>query len=287
MYKQILVPLDGSKLAESVLPYVRCLAQALKAPVQLLHVNDPETVAGIAHPNRGEDYLRSVQSSVLKSLSVSSSVESGKAAEVIIDTAARDQSTLIAMATHGRSGIQRWLLGSVGHKVLHATANPLLLVRPQEQPSSDSVQLKTLVVPLDGSHLAEKVLPHALALARALKSELILTRVCSIPIGVQVVPEAAYVPNLNQLGESIREEAKLYLEAKVEQLRAEGMDGVSYVLMEGDSAAEIIDLARKTRDNLLAMCTHGRTGLNRWAIGSVTERVVRHCGDPVLVVRAL
>jgi len=287
MYHQILVPLDGSKLAESVLPYVRCLARALNAPVQLLHVNDPETVAGIANPNRGVDYLRNVQSSVLNSLSVSSSVETGKPAEVIIDMAARDRNTLIAMATHGRSGVQRWLLGSVGHKVLHATANPLLLVRPGEQPPSDSVQLKTLVVPLDGSHLAERVLPHALALARALKSELILTRVFSLPVGVQVAPEAAYVPNLSQLRENIREEASAYLKAKVEQLRAEGVDGVSCVLMEGDSASEIIDLARKTPDNLLAMCTHGRTGLSRWAIGSVTERVVRHCGDPVLIVRAL
>jgi nucleotide-binding universal stress UspA family protein len=287
MYQQILVPLDGSKLSESVLPYVRCLARALNVPVRLLHVNDPETVAGIANPSRGEDYLRKIQNSVLKLLAVSSSVETGKAAEVIVDMAARDRSTLIAMATHGRSGVQRWLLGSVGHKVLHATANPLLLVRPGEPPPPDSVQLKTLVVPLDGSHLAERVLPHAVALARALKSELILTRVFSIPVGVQVAPEAAYVPNLSQLRENIREEARVYLEAKVERLRAEGVDGVSCVLMEGDSAAEIIDLARKTPDNLLAMCTHGRTGLSRWAIGSVTERVVRHCGDPVLVVRAL
>ncbi len=287
MYKEIMVPLDGSKLSEGVLPYVRCLAQALNTPVQLLHVNDPETVAGISHPNRGEDYLRDLQRAVLKSLSVSCSVEIGKPAEVIIDMAAQDRNTLIAMATHGRSGMQRWVLGSVAHKVLQATVNPLLLVRPLEKPPFDSVQLKTLVVPLDGSHLAERVLPHALAICTALKSELILTRVCSIPIGVQVAPEAAYVPNLNQLGETIRAEARTYLEAKVEQLRAGGMDRVSYILMEGDSAAEIIDLARKTSDNLLAMCTHGRTGLSRWVIGSVTERVVRHCGDPVLVVRAM
>jgi nucleotide-binding universal stress UspA family protein len=286
MYNEILVPLDGSKLAEGVLPYARCFAEAFSVPVKLLHINDPEVVAAYSHPMQGEDYLKDLARSALAGLSVNVSVEIGKPAEVIADIGAGRRDALIAMATHGRSGIRRWLLGSVAEKVLHATVNPLLVVRPEEKPPSGPVRLKTVLVPLDGSHLAEKVLPHARAIAAALKAELVLTRVFSAPIAAQVVSEGVRAPDFNQVKEALRKEARTYLEEKVEALRAGDGADVSHILMEGDSAAEIIDLARKTPDNLLAMCTHGRTGVSRWVIGSVTERVVRHSGDPVLVIRA-
>jgi nucleotide-binding universal stress UspA family protein len=84
----------------------------------------------------------------------------------------------------------------------------------------------------------------------------------------------------------VKEEAGAYLEAKVDELRQNGVEKVSSILLLGSGADEIIDLARTTPDNLIAMCTHGRSGVKRWALGSVTEKVVRHSGDPVLVVRA-
>jgi nucleotide-binding universal stress UspA family protein len=235
---------------------------------------------------QGEDYLKDLARSALAGLSVNLSVEIGKPAEVIVDIGAGQREALIAMATHGRSGIRRWLLGSVAEKVLHATVNPLLVVRPEEKAPSGPVRLKTVLVPLDGSHLAEKVLPHARAIATALKSELVLTRVFAAPIAAQVVSEGVRAPDFNQVKEALRNEARSYLEEKAEALRAGDGADVSHILMEGDSAAEIIDLARKTPNDLLAMCTHGRTGVSRWVIGSVTERVVRHSGDPVLVIRA-
>ena len=84
----------------------------------------------------------------------------------------------------------------------------------------------------------------------------------------------------------VKEEAGAYLETKVNELRQNGVEKVSSILLLGSGADEIIDLARTTPDNLIAMCTHGRSGVKRWALGSVTEKVVRHSGDPVLVVRA-
>jgi len=160
MYKSILVPLDGSKLAEGVLPYARFLAEALKLPVDLLHVRDRQTVAPSLYPTQGADYLRRVAAGLPASLEVSCAVESGSAAEAILDRGSKDPAALIAMATHGQTGARRWLLGSVAQKVLQSTKNPLLLIRPREDASAPSAaKFASLIVPLDGSHLAEKTLP--------------------------------------------------------------------------------------------------------------------------------
>jgi len=94
------------------------------------------------------------------------------------------------------------------------------------------------------------------------------------------------VPNFDRLSADMKAEAENYLVEKVKQLRWEGLDKVTYLVPPGDAAEEIISLARQSPDNLVAMCTHGRSGVGRWVLGSVTDRVVRHCGDPVLVVRA-
>lgn len=148
MYNKILVPLDGSKLAEGTLPYARLLAGALQVPVDLMHVNDSETVALFNHPTQGADYLKEGAASFPASMTVNCRVENGRAAEVIVDSASRDAGTLISMATHGRFGAQRWLLGSVAQKVLQASINPLLLVRPsKETRPSDEVRLGTLILP--------------------------------------------------------------------------------------------------------------------------------------------
>jgi nucleotide-binding universal stress UspA family protein len=87
------------------------------------------------------------------------------------------------------------------------------------------------------------------------------------------------------MGAKIKEEITDYLQAKVEQLQAEGIEKVSFMAVEGRGAEEIIDLAQKKHDNIVAMSTHGRSGIGRWVLGSVTDRVVCYCGDPVLVIR--
>jgi len=141
-------------------------------------------------------------------------------------------------------------------------------------------------VPLDGSKLAETVLPRAIELAKKLSLEIVLTRAYQIPLSAYAGADAAYIPNNDELLTLVREEAGAYLEAKVNELKQNGIEKVSSILLVGPGADEIIDLARTTPDNLIAMCTNGRSGVKRWALGSVTEKVVRHSGDPVLVVRA-
>ena len=301
MYTRMLIPLDGSKLAENVLPYARALAGALDLRIDLLSVVDTMDFARTTHAGHvrdfdpiieaavreGEQYLENVARSFTGKTVDNCVVEQGQADQIIIEKAARDKETLIGMATRGRSGIHRWLMGSVAEKVLRGATNPLLLVRGDEEGKSDGVAtLKSIVVPLDGSKLAEIALPRAVDLAKKLGLEIVLTRAYQIPLSTYGVADAVYIPNPNALMNVVKEEAGAYLETKVNELRQNGVEKVSSILLLGSGADEIIDLARTTPDNLIAMSTHGRSGVKRWALGSVTEKVVRHSGDPVLVVRA-
>lgn len=298
MYERILVPLDGSPRSEGILPYTRALANAHKIPLELLHVIEPQIIATFSDPaharyadvveadmrRNGLAYLKTVAASLPNSVAVRCSVHVGNPADAIVDSAAGQAGTLITMATHGRSGIQRWLIGSVADKVLHGTTSHLLLARTDTgRKNNEAAVLKTVIAPLDGSGLAETALPTVVVLAKSMALEIVLVRAFIPPSGALYATDE-YVPNLVEITEQARREVKSYLEGKVEQLQAEGLSRVSYVLVEGQAAAEIIDLARKTPDNLVAMSTHGRSGVGRWVLGSVTDRVVRYAGDPVLVI---
>ena len=183
MYKRILVPLDGSELAEQILPYVRIIGKRLQAQVELLRVFDPVSPV-LADPphgryldqiatsfrNQTQGYLEGVASPLRKDgLPVSSIVHEGNPASLIVRESERESATLVAMSTHGRSGITRWVLGSVTDKVLHAATTPLLIIRPQQQTLAPEVRLNTILVPLDGSSIAEQVLSHVVALAKLLE----------------------------------------------------------------------------------------------------------------------
>ncbi|MBF8253521.1 MAG: Universal stress protein [Deltaproteobacteria bacterium] len=299
MYTKMLIPLDGSRTAEKVLPFARALAEKLKIPIELLGVVDVSVMVThiaadkaryldtlIAQGERSSRvYLKEIAER-LPGLSVTCEVDRGRPAEVIIERAAADKGTLITMATHGRSGINRWLLGSVAEKVLRGTTNPLFLVRGNEEYSTDgSPAMKSIIVPLDGSELAESVLPTVVAVAKMLDLEVVLCRVYELPASAYYVAED-YLPNYDALKTQVKDEARSYLEQKIEALTAMGLAKVSSVVLEGSGAEEIIHYAQAHPDSLVAMCTHGRSGVKRWVLGSVTEKVVRHSGDPVLVVRA-
>jgi nucleotide-binding universal stress UspA family protein len=300
MFTRILIPLDGSKTAEKALPYARFVAGALNLPVELLGVIDIAEMATHISAEKArylntliedgvrssEQYLKGV-ASTFPGANVKCSVEKGRAEQVIIENAATDKGTLVTMATHGRSGINRWLLGSVAEKVLRGTTNPLLLVRATEEAKAErETTFKSIVVPLDGSELAESVLPMVAELAKTLKLKVVLFRAYNIPYNAYASAEGYYAVDYEELLKAMREEAVDYLEKKTEAVKELGVDKVSYVAKEGFAADEVISLARETPDNLIAMCTHGRSGVKRWVLGSVTETVVRHSADPVLVIRA-
>ncbi len=298
MFTKMLVPLDGSKTAEKVLPCTRALARRLEIPVELLGVIDvsefttqlsskkarslDRLMAEREHNSRV--YLEETARGFL-GLNVKCTVERGNPEEAIIQHGTRDPNTLIAMATHGRSGVRRWLLGSIAEKVLRGGKNPLLLVRAKEPVKVDSeAAINSIIVPLDGSGLAESVLPVVIEWAKVLHLKVIPFRAYELPAAAYYGRET-YLPDYEGMKNQFRTRAGEYLEAKAKALAAEGLDTVASVLVEGEGADEIIAYTRKTPDALLAMCSHGRSGVRRWMLGSVTEKVVRHSSNPVLVVR--
>jgi len=300
MYSKILIPLDGSKTAEKVLPYARYLAGKFKVPVELLAVIDIAEMATHVSAEKvrhldtliedgvraGTSYLRGI-ATTFPDGNVTCTVAKDSAEEAIVSKAKADGATLIAMATHGRSGMNRFLLGSVAEKVLRGSANPLLLVRAKEESkATGEAPFKSIVVPLDGSELAESVIPMVAGVAKKLDLEVVLFRAYHIPYNAYSGEDGAYAVNYDELIAGVRDEAKEYLDKKVAEVKKLGVAKVSALSKEGFAGDEIIALARKTPDGLIAMCSHGRSGIGRWVLGSVTENVVRHSDDPVLVVRA-
>jgi nucleotide-binding universal stress UspA family protein len=300
MYSKILVPLDTSKTAEQILPNTRHVARKFKIPVELLTVIDIAEIARhisaekahglhvlIENAERSsETYLRAV-AGTFPDVEVSVTVEKGRPDETIIEKGEADKAMLIAMATHGRSGLNRFLLGSVTEKVLRGSANPLLLVRATEEvKAGGEAGFRTLIVPLDGSEVAEKVLPAVAETAKKLTAEVLLFRVYHIPYTALGGDESFAAINYDELIATVRDEANQYLEKKAAEIKGLGVEKVSWLGKEGFAADEIIALGRKTPDALIAMCSHGRSGVKRLVLGSITETVVRHTRDPVLVVRA-
>lgn len=301
MYSKILIPLDGSKTAEKVLPYARALAENLKARIELISaLNVAEMAAHISAEHarhldtlteegerRSLEYLKKI-ATTFPGCSVACTVEKGRPEDVILEKAAIDAGTLIAMATHGRSGLDRWLLGSIAEKVLRGATTPLLLIRASEQTKSEGeAPLKAVIVPLDGSELAEIVLPAAVELAKKLNLEIVLFRAYNIPYSAYGGGDGYYAIDFTELTDAMKDEAQTYLEKKRAELKGQGFEKISCVAREGLSADQIIKISRETPASLIAMCSHGRSGAKRWVLGSVTETVVRHGGDPVLVIRAV
>jgi nucleotide-binding universal stress UspA family protein len=143
--------------------------------------------------------------------------------------------------------------------------------------------LQKIMVALDGSPLAEIVLPHAAELAAKMGLGIVLARVFGVPTPVFAEDYGVYV---EELWDQIEAESQEYLDQKAKQLSAQGIPRVSTQSMPGLASEKLIELAQDSPGTLVAMCTHGRSGVNRWVLGSVTDRVVRHLGGPVLIIRA-
>ena len=291
MYQRILVPLDGSDLAEQVLPFVLKLGLGNRSSVTLLRAYSIpamalEDVRGtlmdqiMASALTGaEEYLERVGNVLRQAgLTISSVVREGDAASLIVGEAEAVPGTLIAMSTHGRSGVSRWVLGSVTDKVLHAADSPVLIVRVdpvlesageksagREKRWTGPVFIKNVTVPLDGSDLAEEIVAHAVSAAQGL----------DVPvIPVRVATDA-----------SQHEEATGYLERASEKFREQGVSCLGGTLLRGEPADALVAMLQAQPDTLVAMTTRGLSGIQRWVLGSVTDRITRYSGTPVLVVR--
>ena len=296
MYHRILVPLDTSELAEVALPYAEQMAGRLGSEITLMSVSHSagekeqrvfrsyirETVA--VTKERANRYLEKPTGQDVK---VESAILVGNPAEEIVDYAERENIDVIVMATHGRSGIGRWTLGSVADKVLRATERPVVLIRAKgARPDMlDKGAFKRALVPLDGSKESEAVIPYIEELASMLGAEVTLLQVLAIVYHVYISGDAsAQVPYTEEEMKPLKASAESYLEKVGSGLKGKGVTTKCQVRV-GAAGHEIIKLADEIGADIVAMSTHGRSGVGRLVFGSVAEKVVRTGNTPVLLVR--
>lgn len=253
MFDRILVPLDGSASAEGIVPEVERIALRRTSEIVLLRV--------VALPSTGEllldgpcleaeRYLDAIELRLTREgLRVRRLVRLGNFADTIVDVAKQTDSELLAMSTHGRSGLARWAFGSVTEKVIRSGTSVPIFIRRTHQPPREP---KTILLPLAGAGTA---VPYAVEMARMFGAKIVALHV--------------------------RESSPFDLDAAVESIRSMKLP-LEVVTREGDPAEQILGVPA----DMIAMSTHARTGVSRWILGSVTEKVLRSSPVPMLVVRS-
>ncbi|MBI3964719.1 MAG: universal stress protein [Chloroflexi bacterium] len=274
MNTSILVPLDGSAFAERALPYAGALAQTTGQRVCLVGVL-PEKApsrrssAGEEADNRTE--LQSILTGMTKrlrasGLRVTSHLRQGEIAPSILDAAREFEASHIVMGTHGRSGIRRWIFGSVADAVVRHASTPVVLIPPDCAREWPGDRVERILVPLDGSLVGEAALEPACDLALKFPAEVILLRVVEAPGGTAETAAIAY------------------LEETLEGVRERGVTtdvAVGFRSVEG----AIADTARERNVDLIVMATHGLGGAARLVVGSVATELIQRATLPIMVVR--
>ncbi len=304
MFRSILVPLDGSPFAEHALPLAASLARRAGASLRLLQVTPALADVYFWVPPPGDPFARELHQRNRSAAEgyledVGRRLESAGAgpvagaavegelgiAESIRAHAAAVGADLVVMTTHGRGPLARWWLGSVADELVRSLAAPVLLVRPREAPTNlgEDVVLRHLLLALDGTALAERVLEPAVDVGKAMNADLTLVRVVPAALPSGSAPGAP--AGIEKVGEGLRQEAERYLQKVAEALRAEGMPVQARVIAAEHPGAAILEAAAAGID-LVALETHGRRRLSRLLLGSVADKVVRGSSLPVLVGRA-
>jgi nucleotide-binding universal stress UspA family protein len=323
---KVLLPLDGSAFSRQIVGHVRRLFRPTDHELFLLRVaplpvgivgappkpvsagwmismyEQPRDLEYALHPIYSSQLEQNERAAIEAQLladqqhleragyTASVAVRFGDPAEEIVDFARRAAVDSVAMATHGRSGLRRFVIGSVAEQVLRQLAIPVLLIRPSERmaermAASSGQRRLTAIVPLDGSRYAEQALDHACGLAKRSGARLLLLAV-EPAVGDTALAEAGLVPFWT-LADQAAEIARLdeYLKITATQVAREGL-AVETRLIEGTPAEEILRLCAAEQADVIVMATHGRSGVRRMLLGSVAAKVLHNADRPVLLVRA-
>jgi nucleotide-binding universal stress UspA family protein len=294
--RSILVPLDGSSVAEQALPVAIAVAERARCKIKLVLVHQPlvgiepgpaYTKMELAMEKANRDYLRSVVARYRERLgrTLTSAVLEGPVAATLARYGRELSADLMVMTTHGRGGIRRAWLGSVADQLIRTSEVPILVVRTHDHDQMPSLSLGEILVPLDGSPMAEAVLEPVVALARLWDAEISLIQV--VPPVILTSDPMLPFPNgySDQIMRMRREEAQDYIRDVAERLREAGVKASGVAVIGGGVAETLLDLARPERVGLMATATHGRGGVRRLVLGSVADKLVRGAEVPVLVVR--
>lgn len=300
MFERILVPLDGSRLAESVLPVVERLAPLFGSQVVLLHVLErgaPSTVHGERHFTNVEDagrYLEGLAATLRgRGLSVAHhahDVPVGDVAAGIAEHGPEERADLVVLCTHGDGGVRDFLFGSIAQQVLQRGTTPVLLVRPAAPDQApEAFDPRTILVPLDATLDAEAALGPAEELARKLGARLHLTMVVATAgtIRGSAAAAATMLPAATRKMLDLQEQQGAdYLEEIAAGLRARGLT-VETEVNRGETAARLADETAAHEVGLVVVATHGRAGLQAIWGGSVVSRFLARTRGPVLLLRTI
>lgn len=296
MFEKILIPLDGSELAERALEPALALAEKANSQVIFLSVPVPNHFVrqhngiGVLYPLQAlekahqetNEYLDALKKGkARKGYSLNVIIHDGDPASVIVDTAVAEKADLIVMSTHGRSGFSRWMIGSVTTKVLRQAPCPVLVIR-------SSKLISRILIPLDGSGLAEQALEPGFEIASGLEAEVLLLTVQE-SMEVSSLEIAQFEKAEKGLGvrveQSVYERDESYLETLAQYYEKALEVHTQYAVADGPVSHCILDAADNWNADLIIMATHGRTGLQRWVYGSVTEKILRGANCSLLIIR--
>lgn len=298
MISHILAPLDGSPLAECVLPHVAAVASAEKAHVTLLHVL--ESQAGALHAidmldwhlqkREAQVYLDSIAARLEgQGLHVDTTMLEGPPADCVIDYAQNNAVDLIALSTHGRSGLNGWNVSSVVQKVILRSFKSTLLV-PAYRPAADAASLRynKLFVGLDCSARAEYILPFAVGLARFHRAHLILGMVVRKPEMIQRLPLSEEDTELvNRISERNHQIASHYFEQLQSQIDTQGVELETRLLIHDNVALALHDQVAEDNADLVLLVAHGYSGGDRWPYGSIATSFISYGNTPLIVMQDL
>jgi nucleotide-binding universal stress UspA family protein len=296
MFKHILVPLDGSKLAEAALPPAASLAKTIHAPITLLHLiekNAPEAVHKDRHltqPEEADEYLQQVAlQSFSKEVQVDWHVHKAEIKDVarsIVDHANELEPDLIVMCSHGRGHVHDALFGSIAQQVLAQGETPLLLLQPKKPGEPQPFELHRILVPLDSESNHDESLPVAKFLAKAFQAELHL--LCVIPtfgtLSGEQAATSTLIPGTTSVYLDMKEGlAKQHLQGHLNELNEHGFQ-VSAEVGRGDPAQTIVDVADQIEADLILLSTHRKAGLDAFWARSVAPNVARQTTIPILFI---
>ena len=296
MFKHILIPIDGSLLAEAALPAAVFLAEKLQARITLMHVmerNAPDKVHGqphLKHPQDAERYLKELaKRSFPERIRVDCHVHANEVDDVagsIVAHADELKHDLVIMCSHGRGAALHLFLGSIAQRVIALGSKPVLITHPDDQGRPPAFSCRHILVPMDDNPEHAKALPVSKDLARACRATLHIVSV--IPelatlSGDQAVASKMLPGTTSQLLELTAQDANKYFQGLEEGLRQEGFEASAHVL-RGDPAGVIVEAAVRAQIDLIVVSTHGRTGMDAFWSGSVAHRICSQSRIPLLLL---
>jgi len=294
----ILVPLDGSALAECVLPHIDAIAPVTNARITVIHVLEhPDANSSLPidpvgwhmQKQESQSYLDKMVERLQKAgLSAEYVVLEGKPAESIIEFAHANGVDLIALSTHGRTGLSGWSVSSVVQKVLLRSYRSILLVRAYQAEPGTEVQYHRIFIGSDGSARAEFLLPVAISLAQYHKAQLTIGTVIERPQIIQRFPLAEKdVKLIRQLTEKNEKIVSHYHAQLVTQLSLKGLQVNNTVSVADHTIGALHDMVNEVGADLVMLVAHGDTGERRWPYGSIATSFIAYGNAPLLIMQDL